>query len=476
MTDETIDAEFGEAPRELRILACADLHVSATQNLAGLQPVDRITRRPLVLSQARQTLAWIGQTARAEDCDLVLVAGDTYPDPRPLPAAEAVVQEAFAAWADQGALVLVLLGNHDRPNGQGTHALEPLRHLRPGKIEVVDAFRPLAIVRNRYTDALFVYPFDDPAHVATYGNNVVAWVFPVPYPARAAAAEVSGSAAATSAVLAGGFNAVLAAHAQLVPLCREHTPGAPCILFGHGTLASAAYNDYQTVPLADSPISTDTFPVFDLAVWGHLHKRQAVASPTVEDAPTGTAEDGRGMLFTHGYIGSPDRMDFGEEDQPKGVSTFTRELAVADGGGPVSERWACRFHRNPGIRRFVTLHPDEVRDHLAELKAEAERGEQAWVYRVVSPDRDGISEADNDAVAEQVRELKACGVTITNGCKVARADRARVEDVQTELGYEGVLSAVFTARPDLAPDEDAIRNNIRAWAAEQGSAGKVGAA
>jgi hypothetical protein len=59
---------------------------------------------------------------------------------------------------------------------------------------------------------------------------------------------------------------------------------------------------------------------------------------------------------------------------------------------------------------------------------------------------------------------------------VARADRARVEDVQTELGYEGVLSAVFTARPDLAPDEDAIRNNIRAWAAEQGSAGKVGAA
>jgi len=222
--NETIDADFGEAPRALRIMACADLHVSATQNLAGLQPVDRTTRRPLVLAQARQTLTWAGETAKAQACDLILVAGDVYPDPRPLPAAEAVVQEAFSSWADDGALVLVLLGNHDRPNGQGTHALEPLKHLRPTEIVVLDTFAPQAVVRDQTNGRLCAMDATDPGGLV--GLDVVAWVFPVPYPARAAAAEVSGSAAATSGVLAGGFNAVLAAHAQLVPLCREVAPDA----------------------------------------------------------------------------------------------------------------------------------------------------------------------------------------------------------------------------------------------------------
>ena len=431
-----------------------------------------MTRRPLVLSQARQTLGWIGRVAQDERAELVLVAGDIYPDPRPLPAAEAVVQEAFASWADRGALVLVLLGNHDRPNGQGTHALEPLKHLRPGRIEVLDTFSPLALMRRHRRDDLFVCPFTEPSAARGYGGEIVGWIFPVPYPARAAAAEASGSAAATSGVLAAGFNAILAAHAQLVPLCRAVAPDAPCILFGHGTLESAAYSDYQTVPLADSPISTETFPAFDLAVWGHLHKRQAVASPVVGDVP---GLDGDGKLFTHGYIGSPDRMDFGEEFQAKGVSTFVRELHERSDGG-LARRWSCAFHRNPDARNFVTLDPGELREHFDELKREAADGDQSWVYRVTSPDRDGVTEAANDEVGALVRELKAAGVTVANACKVARPDRARVEDIATELGFEGVLSAVFVARPDLAQDEEAIRDNVRAWAAEQGSAGKVGVA
>ena len=304
----------------------------------------------------------------------------------------------------------------------------------------------------------------DPAELKLDGL-VEAWIFPVPYPARAASSERSGSAAATSAVMSAGIGSVLAIHASLVQVCADVEPEACAILFGHGTLEGGAYSDYQTVPLADSPIPVDTFPVFDLAVWGHLHKRQPVASSW-----TGGAS---GLDFTHGYIGAPEAHDFGEEGQPKGVSVFAWE---PEAPGHDIGAWRCRFVENTGARRFVTLDPAELRDCANDMRRELATGDQSWVYRVVAGTRDGITEAENDEIGALVRELKAAGVTIANACKVARPDRSRVEDVATELGFEGVLEAVFQARPDLAPDSDAIRADVRAWAGETGSAGKVSAA
>jgi len=59
---------------DLRILATADLHVADTLGLAGLHPTGP-GGQPLVLEQARATLAWIGDLVLSEGPDVVIVAG-----------------------------------------------------------------------------------------------------------------------------------------------------------------------------------------------------------------------------------------------------------------------------------------------------------------------------------------------------------------------------------------------------------------
>lgn len=385
----------------MRIIATGDLHIDDKASLAGQSPLDRATGEPLVLVQARRTLAWIAHEARERSVDLILIAGDLYERPKPSPASEAVA----AAWLSglcEVAPVVLLLGNHDRGNGPEAHALEPLKHLRPGRLVVLD--RP------------------EPVEMAG------AVIYPLPYPSRSYIAASSSSPEDTAARMSRALDEIMLAHSAAARLRQDATT----ILLGHGTLRGAAYNEYQTVPLSDLQIGCDHFQAFDLAVWGHLHKRQRAPGCAWAGEPT--------VEFTHGYVGSPMRQDFGEEGEPHGISILDDASGV----------WRCEFVVNPTDREFRTIAADEFL-HFAQVYPDQ-------IVRVVGE----TSPEDYDRVAQKVRALKASGIVIANNCQVIRPDRARVAMARGDLGLEQVLRAACESREDLKPHADVIVARARA--------------
>lgn len=425
------------APR--KILAVSDTHVDDRMTLAGLTPTDSETGEPLVLAQARRMLAWVAQVARREGVDLIVHCGDAYERPRPSPASEAVFAQALDAWCEIAPVVL-LLGNHDRPHGTEAHALEPLRHRRPGRLYVADRPEALGVYALRGAPSA--------AHFDLEGQRIVGFqvapldpqrgrpemaVFPVPYPSRSYVAErVDGTEEQTAQALSQALDRVILAHAV-----QAERLNVPTVLIGHGTLSGAEYREYQTVPLSDLQIRTEHFDRFTVSAWGHLHKRQ--------DAP---GHAGR----VHGYVGSPDRHDFGEEHEAKGVTVF--ELDDAYPGKPAT---GWHFEEYPGARCFETWTADDFeRAEFSRADARVPAGIQHQIFRVVGE----VDDARFEAIAARVRSLKGKGVTIRNDCAVVREDRARVQNVQAELGMRGALIAACESRPDLTPNTQTILENV----------------
>ena len=170
---------------DLTIVATGDLHVCDRMALAGLRPADPETGEPLVLADARRTLAWIGEVVRKVDARAVVIAGDIYDRPRPTPAAEAVVAEALAGWIGHDEReVFALLGNHDRTHGTEAHALEPLKSLRPRRLQVLD--RPQIASLDTLDEDL---------------ETFTARIYALPYPSRAWLAEATDSPEHTNAAV-----------------------------------------------------------------------------------------------------------------------------------------------------------------------------------------------------------------------------------------------------------------------------------
>lgn len=398
----------------IRLLAIADLHVSDTAAVAGMRPTDRRTGRPMALEQAARSLAWVADQCATLRPDALIIAGDVYSSPRPTPAAEAVVVDALARIADGGVPVMVLIGNHDRPNGGGVHALEPLRRLRPGMIDVVDDFRP---------------------RVVGAGGAVI---YPLPYPSRAAMALGADSIAGTGRAQQVDSEAIIAANAEMIHTLRAKGDTMPAVLLAHGTVEGCSWDSWQTVPLSDHPISRRDMSAFDAGVWGHIHKRQVF-------------ED---LGPTHGYVGALDRHTFGEAANPAGAMLYTFD---ADSRVTVEPR------ENPHAMRFETLSTDDLPEHDVQMRAEVDfDAGPRTAYRVTGE----VSEDTYRAVGAQVRAWVAAGVIVTNACTVPRTDRARVDVVRTDLGVAGVLAAVFEARPDLATHAEHITGAVRAFADE----------
>jgi DNA repair exonuclease SbcCD nuclease subunit len=355
--------------------------------------------------------------------DFIVHAGDLYERPRPSPAAERVAAEGLDAWCGV-APVVVLLGNHDRPHGEDAHALAPLANRRPGRLRVADGPHPLVAYTNQRPIMDCFEALTPETRHAWEGLPDGLAIFPIPYPSRSYLAEVvEGGAEAVNAAISEALQRVLTRHAIVSAELRK--AGTRTLLLGHGTLRGASYRPHQTVPLADIQIGADGFDQFDAVAWGHLHQRQGV---------TGWSDE------VHGYVGSPDRHDFGEEGEPKGVTIFDLDEVVTH-----------RFVPYPGAREFLTLDLAEFEQTQDIAPAPA-----GPIVRVTGE----ADAATYQRVSERVRQMKGRGVLIRNDLDVQRESRVRVEPGQPILGMEAAVAAACDSRPDLAGLKDAILANV----------------
>ena len=295
-----------------------------------------------------------------EQIDLVIVAGDQFDTAAPSAQAERLVWRTLLGFADRGAKVVVVAGNHD--NAAKLEALRPLL-VRGGDIQVG------AHVRSASQGGL----------VRVTTNNGDAQVALVPFLSQRGIVQTAQlldlDAAQHAQAYAGRVRVVLEAltssfgGGDTVDLVAGHLT-----VVGAGNVTDQLGGGERLSQIFDYVVPPQSFPITaHYVALGHLHQPHGVPAP----APLR-------------YSGSPLHLDFGEVASERGVT-----IVEVTPDAPAQIR-----HRPlTGGFRLLTLRGD-----LAVLRAQAEElGDDVYVRAVVEePPRAGLAEAVRGAVPQAV--------------------------------------------------------------------------
>ncbi len=294
----------------IRVLHFADIHVGM-ENYGKTDPRTGLSSR--VVDFLRRLDEMI-EYARAHEVDLVIFAGDAFKTRAPNPTYQREFAHRIRDLADL-APVVMLVGNHDLPPTL----------LKASSIEIYETLRvPNVRVASEYE----VFP------VETRRGTVV--VGAAPYPIRSRLLEDEKTAgqtiAQTDALLQDKLTEILDDLAD-----QADAYDAPRLLTAHFTVSGAVVGSERHIMLGRDvavPLSAVSDPRWDYVALGHVHKHQNLT-------------DKQRGLPPVVYSGSMERIDFGEEGDPKGFCWV--ELA----------RHETRWDFIPlAARPFVTLRSD----------------------------------------------------------------------------------------------------------------------
>jgi len=322
--------------QSIRILHTADLHVGM-ENYGQIDPATGINGR--VMDFLRQFSAVIDYALNNE-VDLFLFAGDAYKIRDPNSTYRREFERRIKRLADAGIPTVLLVGNHDLPSMEK-------------KASSVEIFRtldvPNVLVGSR-----------DQVHRITTRRGETIQVATVPYPVRQRLLVRDEHKNATITELDAAVQKLMAENIQ--GLTAQVDPALPAVLAGHFSVSEASYGSERTVMLGRDVVVLKgalADPAWDYVALGHIHKHQEL-------------NGGRHPPIV--YAGSLERIDFGEEEQPKG-------FIVAD---------VCRGHtdwrfQQVEARRFVTIRADvrQEADPTAALLAEIAKRSAEWTEAVV---------------------------------------------------------------------------------------------
>lgn len=264
---------------KIRLLHFADLHVGM-ENYGRLDPTTGVNER------VRDFLARFDEMidyGLAHEVDLVVFCGDAYKRPDP----GSTYQRAFARrvkrLADAGVPVVLLVGNHDLP-------------AMVQRASSVDIFRTLDVpnVIVGHEEAVHrVETRRGPVQVAT-----------VPYPLRQRLMTHDEYRGLSVEQLDAELQRLVTDNIRA--LAVQLDARIPAVLAAHLSVSGATYGSERSVMLGRDAVvlkSALADAVWDYVALGHIHKHQSLnddAYPPIV------------------YAGSLERIDFGEEGQPKG--------------------------------------------------------------------------------------------------------------------------------------------------------------
>lgn len=245
----------------MRLLHTSDWHLGRSFHRVGL------------LQAQAQVLDHLVEVVRAEQVDVVVVAGDVYD--RALPAVDvvALLDDALARLIAARAAVVLTSGNHDsaRRLGFGSRLLEQARlHVRTDPARLAD---PVLLEDRHGLVAVYPLPYLEPA--------LVAGTLQVTASHEAVLGHALDAVRADLAERPAGIRTVVAAHAFVV-----------------GGQAGGSERDISTGGVQAVP--TGVFDGIDYVALGHLHGRQRLGEQIR-------------------YSGSPLAYSFSEHAQVKGA-------------------------------------------------------------------------------------------------------------------------------------------------------------
>lgn len=271
----------------IRVLHFADIHVGM-ENYGRTDPETGLSSRVRdFLHRLDDMIAY----ARERDVDLVIFAGDAFKTRAPNPTFQREFAHRVRDLAELAPTVL-LIGNHD---------IAPTL-LKASSVEIYDT---LAVPNVYVADTFTVQVIETKRGPVVLGT--------APYPMKARLLERQQTAGLTIAKI----DAMLAEQVVHVlddlsdeaeKVASEIGPDTPRLLTGHFSVAGAVLSSERGIMLGRDvtvPKTTLADERWDYVALGHVHKHQNLTAKQ-EGVPPVV------------YSGSMERIDFGEEGDPKG--------------------------------------------------------------------------------------------------------------------------------------------------------------
>ena len=329
---------------KIRLLHFADLHIGM-ENYGRLDPTTGVNGRVLDFLRRFDELIDYGLE---REVDLVIFAGDAYKRRSPNPTYQRAFARRVKRLADAGVPVVLLVGNHDLPT-------------MVQRASSVDIFRTLDvpnIVVGRVEDIHRIETRRGPVQVAT-----------VPYPVRQRLLAHDEYRGLSIEQLDEALQRIVTNNIRA--LAAQLDPDIPAVLTAHLTVSGATFGSERSVMIGRDAIilkSALPDPAWDYVALGHVHKHQSL-------------NDGGYPPVV--YAGSLERIDFGEEGQPKGFcwvelarGEATWEFVEVDARPFVTVRADVREALNPlmALQQAIAAHDlhDAVVRLILRLRADQE--------------------------------------------------------------------------------------------------------
>jgi len=385
----------------VRVLHFADLHLGV-ENYGRLDPTTGLSSRAADFLGAFDRVV---EFALDHEVDLVLFAGDAFKNVSPSPTYQRAFAERIYRLAVIGKIpVFLLAGNHDLPHAAGrAHTIEIFETLEVPRVTV--AHRP---------GVTLIETASGPVQVVA-----VPWIVRSALLSRD---EYKGrSLDEIDELLEDRLWRMVASGGS--SLLAQLDPDLPTVLVAHGTVQGAVWGSERGILLGNDtvlPANLVSNPAFDYVALGHIHKHQAIGeSPPVV------------------YSGSLERIDFGEEKEPKGFVVVDLHR----------HNTSWRFEELPA-RRFVTVDvkADATDPTAAVLAAIARHDIQDAVVRVrINMSAEAEPLLDERAIRSALKPAFHVAAVAKN---VERQPRLRLGDAEgiEELAPLDLLARYFEAK------------------------------
>lgn len=266
----------------IRLLHFADIHIGM-ENYGRTRPESGLSSRVHdFLSRMDEMI----DAARQREVDLVIFAGDAFKNRSPSPTFQREFAFRVLDLAERCPVVL-LVGNHDLPSIEK----------RASSIEIYETLNVPNVILGREYATQVIETRRGPVLVAT-----------APYPMRG---HLLRDVDIPTRSTIGEIDQMLERKLdqRLQELAEEAGQyDMPRVLTGHFSVGGATFGSERSVMLGRDitvPLSTLDDPAWDYVALGHIHKHQCLTLGRVGAPPVV-------------YAGSLERIDFGEERDPKG--------------------------------------------------------------------------------------------------------------------------------------------------------------
>ncbi len=261
----------------MKIIHFADLHLGM-ENYGRIHSASGLHSR---LADFLRSFDELVDFALAEQVHLVLFAGDAYRTRDPSPTQQREFAARIRRLRAANIPIFVLVGNHDLPNATG----------RANSVEIFDTLAVEGVTIAKLPGIYMMQTHSGPLQIAA-----LPWVLRSFILTRDEYKNLS----------LPDLNQLMLNKVSnvLENMINELDPSVPAVLAAHGTVQGAVYGSERSVMLGTDvilPPGLIAHPAFVYVALGHVHKYQVLN----EQPPVI-------------YPGSLDRIDFGEEQDPKG--------------------------------------------------------------------------------------------------------------------------------------------------------------